>query len=162
MSWPVVLRISWFSECLSKCSSGLPSQAGITRTVHGVKPAFLVALCSKVGVGDTCYGGEGLPGTPSRLTCAFLLQIYRCGPGRKMPTGHCTGGGRHESCVFPQILGSLATCFFFPPLRFLQYVCCIFFVGGSWFYLVGISRERGGSTISSPGCHVALASLGLG
>lgn len=134
----------------------------------GLKRASPVALCPEVGVGDTGCRGEGLLGPPSRwpgpsgLPASYLLV-------RKMPTrppGALHGRWETGSCVFPQVLGSLASPL---PLstREISAICLLYCFGGGVILSGDEQGEKRLHTLPSPppGCQADpsnLASLGLG
>lgn len=128
----------------------------------GLKRASAVALCPEVGVERVSRAHP--PG--GQVPAGFLLPI--CWYGRRLPGHlvHCMGGGRQGSCVFPQVLGSLASPL---PLSTLEIsaICLLYCFGGGVILSGDEQGKKRLHTLPSPppGCQAEpsnLASLGLG
>ena len=89
----------------------------------GVKRASPLALCLKVRVGDTSCHGEGLLPQDSCFISARAAWGGRCQPDHLVPLH---GRWETQALCSPSSPGVPSQpIFLFPPLRFLQFVCCI-------------------------------------
>lgn len=145
----MVPRTRWFSECLSMCSSGLPSPAGVPGMARGLGGGSVLPRLLMPRGGDGRHLGRQpwrwqpwgeSPGPILPAAPDLLLHTYPCSLGRKMSPGRpelLHGRWETRDQCFPSSpeVPSQPT-FPFPPSRFLQFVCCIVFFlgGGCWGY----------------------------